>query len=197
MRIVVFGATGRTGRPVVEQALERGHDVAAFVRTPGRLEAHPRLTEAQGDALDAEAVSRSVRDVDAAISALGLDSLDRPTDHSDATAGIVRALNDARVRRLSIVSNQAIFFSKVAPAYAPYVAEHRRNVETLRESDLDWIALAPPLLTDDPPSGAYRVALDAPAGGDRISRADLATALLDSLDRTEWQGHAVGISSKE
>ena len=59
MRIVVFGATGRTGRPLVEQALERGHDVAAFVRTPGRLEAHPRLTEVQGDALDAEAVSRS------------------------------------------------------------------------------------------------------------------------------------------
>ena len=95
------------------------------------------------------------------------------------------------------MSNQAIFFSKVAPAYAPYVAEHRRNVETLRASDLDWVALAPPLLTDDPPAGGYRVALEAPAGGDRISRADLATALLDSLDRAEWRGHAVGISAEE
>ncbi|TKX84333.1 NmrA family protein, partial [Halorubrum sp. SS5] len=34
MRIAVFGASGRTGRPLVEQALDRGHEVVAFVRDP-------------------------------------------------------------------------------------------------------------------------------------------------------------------
>jgi putative NADH-flavin reductase len=37
MRLAVFGATGRTGVPLVEQALDRGHHVTAFVRDPGKL----------------------------------------------------------------------------------------------------------------------------------------------------------------
>ena len=36
-KLVVFGATGRTGREVVKQALEKGHHVTAVVRTPEKL----------------------------------------------------------------------------------------------------------------------------------------------------------------
>ena len=59
MRISVLGATGRTGRQIVEQALQAGHEVVAFARKPEALEMdHERLTVVQGDILDAERVSR-------------------------------------------------------------------------------------------------------------------------------------------
>lgn len=51
MRIAIFGASGRTGRPLVEQALEAGHEVRALVRDPSKLtESHGRLAVIRGDA---------------------------------------------------------------------------------------------------------------------------------------------------
>lgn len=37
LKLVVFGATGRTGNEVVKQALEKGHHVTAVVRTPEKM----------------------------------------------------------------------------------------------------------------------------------------------------------------
>ncbi|MFW6317495.1 MAG: NAD(P)-dependent oxidoreductase [Halorubrum sp.] len=79
MRILVLGATGRTGRPLVEQALERGHEVVAFARDPASLPTtirdDERVTVVAGDATDGDAVDRAVagdgRSVDAVISVLG------------------------------------------------------------------------------------------------------------------------------
>ncbi|MFE9558200.1 NAD(P)H-binding protein [Streptomyces sp. NPDC006703] len=36
MRIAILGASGRTGGTLVDQALERGHEVVALVRTPAK-----------------------------------------------------------------------------------------------------------------------------------------------------------------
>ena len=71
MRILVFGATGPLGRQVVDRALSAGHQVTAFVRTPGRLGSRPGLHESAGDVLDASAVAAAVPGHDAVISALG------------------------------------------------------------------------------------------------------------------------------
>ena len=66
MRLAVFGATGRTGKPLVEQALNAGYEVTAFVRDPSKLATkHERLTVVQGDATDAVAVERVVHVADA------------------------------------------------------------------------------------------------------------------------------------
>jgi uncharacterized protein YbjT (DUF2867 family) len=52
MRLLVFGATGGTGREIVNQALERGHYVTAFARKPERLGiSHQRLSVARGDVI--------------------------------------------------------------------------------------------------------------------------------------------------
>ena len=52
MKIVVFGASGRMGIKVVEQALEAGHTVIAFLRTSSKIVLqHPMLTLFQGDVM--------------------------------------------------------------------------------------------------------------------------------------------------
>ena len=72
MRLAVFGATGRTGKLLVEQALNAEHDVTAFVRprSLGKLIKHERLTVVQGDATDAAAVERAVNGADAVVSVM-------------------------------------------------------------------------------------------------------------------------------
>jgi FlaA1/EpsC-like NDP-sugar epimerase len=72
MRLLVIGATGGTGRELVQQALAHGHQVTAFVRDPARLQIeHANLRVAKGDVLDYATVEAAMRGQDAVVSALG------------------------------------------------------------------------------------------------------------------------------
>ena len=73
MRLLVFGATGGTGRALVEQALEQGHVVTAFARDPAKVgKAHQNLTVVKGNMLDYDSVEAAVKEQDAVLSALGV-----------------------------------------------------------------------------------------------------------------------------
>ena len=68
MKLTIFGASGRTGVHVVEQALVAGHDVVAVVRDPAKLTLrHERLQIAQADLTDEAAVGSAVRGADAVL----------------------------------------------------------------------------------------------------------------------------------
>ncbi|UVT15540.1 MAG: SDR family oxidoreductase [Nitrospira sp.] len=71
MTLVVFGATGRTGRVVISHALAAGYHVRALVRTP-RLGDLPIGVEIwQGDVQDPGVVEKVIRGTDAVVSCLG------------------------------------------------------------------------------------------------------------------------------
>jgi nucleoside-diphosphate-sugar epimerase len=73
LNVLVFGATGGTGRRLVEQALERGHTVTAFARDPGKIQLkHDNLRVAKGDILQPDTVAVAVAGQDAVLSALGI-----------------------------------------------------------------------------------------------------------------------------
>lgn len=72
MKLLVFGATGGTGRRLVQQALEQGHVVTAFARDPTKLRlAHDHLRVFRGDVLSKESVDAAVAGQDGVLSALG------------------------------------------------------------------------------------------------------------------------------
>jgi putative NADH-flavin reductase len=72
VKVLVFGATGGTGRALVEQALEQGYAVTAFARDPAKVRsAHQNLTVAQGNMLDVNSVEAAVKGQEAVLSALG------------------------------------------------------------------------------------------------------------------------------
>ncbi len=82
MRLVVFGATGATGRQVVTLALAAGDDVVAVVRNPSKLgQRHQRLTVVQAELTDVPALESAVKGADAVISVLG------PRPREDMKAG--------------------------------------------------------------------------------------------------------------
>ncbi|MFJ2171099.1 NAD(P)-dependent oxidoreductase [Streptomyces griseofuscus] len=79
MRIAVLGATGRVGRLVVEQALDRGHEVVALVRSPQQYTQPARIgvEVRQADVMSPQSFPE-LGDVDVLVSALGISKSDGP-----------------------------------------------------------------------------------------------------------------------
>ena len=104
MKLLVFGATGGTGRQTVEQALAQGHLVTAFVRQPTALAVqHANLAVVQGDGQDKDAVRSVVPGHDAVISALG--TRGGPPMLPEITRHILDAMQECGIRRSLWVSS--------------------------------------------------------------------------------------------
>lgn len=194
MRIVVFGANGRTGSAVVERAIARNDEVTAFARSREGAQ-RTAASVVRGDAFDADAVTAAIRGHDAVITALGVPIEGPTTDLSRPTANIVRGAEAAGVAHLSAVLSTVVFLTKVSERFAENRNEHLRNLDTLRGSGLDWVGICPRSIEDRPGTGSYVAVLDGRAPGSGISRFDLADALIDALERGDWMGHPVGVSN--
>jgi putative NADH-flavin reductase len=210
MNVVVFGATGRTGKLLVEGALGRGHDVTVFVRAPDKLGAlRERVQVVQGDILDGGLVSDAVDGQDAALVALGVARKKRdPAVNAQGTLNVIRSMQRYEVRRLVVLSaggtqdgtdpNLPWTFERVVkPLFLKHAFADLRRMETsVRQSELDWtIVRAAGGLTDGPARGGYRVepGYSLP-GGRRIARADVAAFMLDELERRDNVAHALAVA---
>ena len=211
VRITIFGATGGVGQHVVRQALGAGHDVTAFVRTAGRLNASgPRLTVAVGEVSDEAAVCRAVDGCDAVISALGPRTRRDAGIATTATGVLVRTMVETGVRRITVVS--AAPLGEPAPGerwvtrrvitpllwtlLRPQYEDLRRMEGVLMASPVDWTIVRPPRLTNGPRTGRYRTVVGgAPLHGTQISRADLADALLKSVEDPSQICRSVGVAA--
>ena len=101
MKLAVFGATGRTGKPLVEQALQAGHEVMALVRTPAKLALQsPRLTVVQGDVMNQAVVDKVVQGSDALISVIGQTKESPRNVQTVAITHIITAMNNYGIKRL-------------------------------------------------------------------------------------------------
>jgi putative NADH-flavin reductase len=196
MRILVLGATGGTGRQVVAQALERGHAVTAFVRSPEKLlERHTLLRVVQGDIARPDTIRPAMRGQEAVVSALGVRTLRPTTLLSDALPEILSAMNASRVRRIVWESSLGVGETRgrLGPLYNWFLipvllrhvfADKERQEKILRASPLDWTIVQPAALTNGPLTGKYRVGPEAPAGRlfPRISRADVAHFMIGEIE---------------
>lgn len=210
MKIAVVGATGRTGRQVVEQALARGDDVIAVARHPEALPRRgPGMISAAADVLDRAALAGALAGADAVVSALGIGASRQPTVvYSEGTANILHAMGAHGITKLAVISAvpagpraeqpflQRRVIIPVLERVFSFYDDMRRMETLLRGSDLDWVCLRPPRLVSKKAAGRYR--LDAsrpPPKAGSISHADLATALLDSLTRPGLYRHTAYVAS--
>jgi putative NADH-flavin reductase len=193
MRLLLLGATGGTGRQLLSQALERGHEVTAFVRRPEKLSAQEHLLVRTGDATDRASVNRAVAGQDAVLSTLGVRSPLAADLISPSLRALVPAMQEHNVRRLVWLSALGVGETRdQAPAFLriPFSTVLRRigqdkaaGEEYLRSTDLDWTLVYPPALTNGPRTGRYRSGETLTVKGiPRISRADVAEFMLAQLD---------------
>jgi putative NADH-flavin reductase len=206
MKLIVLGATGGTGLEIVRQAIERGHSVTAFVRSPERLKPfRDRITVKHGDLLNGEELERVLEGHDAVVSGFGPRA---PVSKADANllqqfaVALKGAMLHAGVMRV-VVESVAFLFkdSIVPPAYLlgrllfpGIVADASAMERVLRESELDWTIVRPPRLTDTPYTGKYRVREGhMPRFGFTISRADVADFMIKSVESHVSSRKIVGV----
>lgn len=206
MTAALFGATGQTGRRLLDELLGRDWTVRALARNRSRLSRTGPLTVLEGDARDLPAVTETIRGADAVFCCLGMTDIAKPvTDFSDSVQTILRAMKDLGVRRILAVASAGVLdhpdggyrFSKGVPDWLRNVAaEHVRNHEALRDSGLDWTLFCPVFLREDIPAGNGRFAYDSlPAGSDDTGYADLARTMAELAGVLESFGRRVGIVS--
>ena len=197
MNLVVFGATGGTGRLLLAQALERDHSVTAFVRsTPADDSLAGADRVVTGDARNEAAVASALRDAEAVVSAMGPQGSEPGNVYSNAIGTLTRSMVADGPRRLVISANSRVLDDR--PLESPYAAvsqEHRDALACLQVADLDWTVVATPMLSDEEPQGSFEAVVGDRGHAESITRADFATALLDALNRPEWAGHVVDVSN--
>lgn len=208
MKLVIFGASGRTGRPLVEQALQAEHDVVAFVRDPARLPlAHERLQVVQGNVLDAAQVAQAIAGADAVLSALGHTKGSPDTLQTIATEHIVKAMHMHGVKRLISLTGAGVRDPQDQPKLIDRVIRGllvllQRNVlrdaeqhaEVIRRSGLEWVIVRGPRLNEGPHTGTYRVGYIGKNSGTLASRADIADFMLKQVTDTTYLGQAPVVS---
>jgi putative NADH-flavin reductase len=165
MRLFILGATGGTGRELVDQALKRQHRVTAFVRTPQKLGA-PRegLTVLEGDPLSPQALEATLTGHDAVLSAIGPPGSGRTTVTRDSAQAALAAMRATGVRRLLTLSVAVLFHDGgwlaafLRKTFLRDIADDAVEMErVVTASDLDWTIVRPPRLTSGPLSQQYGV----------------------------------------
>lgn len=208
MDIALVGATGYVGSAILEEALGRGHDVAAIARRPEKLPAHPRLHPAGCDIADAEALARAFAGRQAVIHAFAppkdLSVVRRVEAQRQGTRAILEAMKRAGVGRILAVGGAGTL--EVAPGLRnmdrpEFPREWEGGAKSTAvikeilkaEPDIEWTFLSPAhLLVPGERTGTFRLGLDAllvgADGQSRITLADYAVAMIDELENPKHSG---------
>ena len=209
MRILVIGATGGTGREIVKQALDRGHNVVALARNPAKLDVtHERLRVVKGDVMNPASLDDTVRGCDAVVCALGHKRWLGPSNIlSQGTRNIVAAMEKNGVKRLVVesalgvgdsVGRLGVYYTLFTiPFILPfYWYDKGRQERVVRASNLDWIIVRPAQLTNGRKRGTYK---HGPRVGNylwslSVARADVADFMLNQIGETPYLRQAPGLS---
>ncbi len=155
MKLIVFGATGKVGQHIVSQALDQGHAVTAFARSPQKLtQTHEDLHLSKGDVLDSAAVKAAIKSHDAVLIALGMPLMNKEQLRAKGTANIVNAMQEVGVKRLICLSGMGTRDSyTLLPALHKYMIaplfmrrlfrDHELQENIIRASGLDWTLARP------------------------------------------------------
>lgn len=204
MRVLIVGATGNIGRLTLDKALNAGHQVTAFARSPNQLNiAHKRLHKVQGNVMNGTSLDTAMPGQEAVIAVFGA-----PLNWSTITSvpdlctvgthHIINAMKQHEVKRLVCMTGigagdskghgRFVFDNLILPLLLGriYVDKNRQEQEVMN-SDLDWIIVRPTELTDKIESGDYRVLTDLKGKkAQTISRADVADFLVKQIDSNKY-----------
>lgn len=203
MKVIVFGATGKTGDHCWRKAEAANHDVTVFGRSVERRYAKESINKIQGDVLDAEAVSQAVAGQDAVLVCLGPIGLKDRLTLSTGAANIRDAMLEHGVKRVVVVSAAGVgdswaripWYSKIlfSTMLKTILAEHAREEEIFANENLDWTAVRAAVLTEKPGTG--RVLASNNATTKTIPREDLAGFLVDQIGSTDHLTQTICVTS--
>ena len=194
MKVVLYGATGNSGRRILQELTSRGHQVTAVARDTSKLSS--TVTAVNDDLSSVEAIASIITGADVVVSAYA-----PPQDDTDAIVGVterqIAAVKKAGTARLIVVGGAGLL--EVAPgvtliasgylpeAYLPIAKSHEKALGILKASDINWTYFSPAgYFEAGERTGKFRLGttnLIANEKGDsRISFEDYAVALVDEIE---------------
>lgn len=207
MKVAILGASGKTGKPLIEQALSGGHEVIALARSPEKIAFDdPRVIKRQADAFDAESVIAALEGADAVITTVGKTDLrDKRINLSTAAhRAVITGMQKHGIKRLLVISSigaaQGIkrkgwrrnLYLYLRRKYYRDMFEMEREVMA---SGLDVTVLRAPILHDGPTTGQYQIMEDENYLDKlQIARADVAHFLLAEMTAGAWINRVIAVT---
>lgn len=210
--IALFGATGPTGKHIIEVALRQGYSLSVYTRDAKKVEALAgKARIVVGDLQDRDAIAKCIEGTDAVISALGPNGAniqgDRPIMHG--LSNIVSVMKQSNVRRLIQISTASYtdpkdgFDIKARALALMFKVIARKAYDDIKStgalianSKLDWTLVRIPFLNDDPANGQVDVGWYGKTKlGMKLSRGNLAKFLVDQLTDKTFVRAAPGIAN--
>ncbi|EEF62038.1 NAD(P)-dependent oxidoreductase [Pedosphaera parvula] len=203
MKLFILGATGGIGQHLLNIALERGHEVTAYVRSPQRVASrHERLKVVQGDVFNADQMAQSMAGHDAVLSSFGPTTVRSTTLRRRFGRTLAAAMRKSGVLRAEIVS-AAFLFRHIgvlgrllkATLFRQMIPDMKGMEDEVRQDDLNWTIVRPPRLTNGPAKRTFRtVGWNLPKGGFLISRADVAHFMIGEAEKPSHLKQVVGVA---
>jgi putative NADH-flavin reductase len=209
MKIIIFGATGGTGKLVTKQALQAGHHITVIVRNTDAVEnEHPNLEIVKGDVFKIETFEKTIKGKDIIISCLGIQKREPTTVYSDGVSNIIKAMQMHNVQRIICLSAGAVivppkgsvmskfFIKNILQKIFKYLYADMLVMEKiLKATSLQYTIVRPPWLRDTKHTGVYRIAINEHLENPtKISRADLADYIVTHVNDTETYQSTIELS---
>lgn len=203
MKIIVFGATGGVGQQFVQMAVEAGHEVTAFVRTPEKLKT-AGVHIIQGDAFNAEQVTAAIPGHEAVISCLGSSTGTKKSNELETMGkNIADGMEKAGVKRLVYCASAGvdreipgIMGKMMMKMLANPLADHRAALDYYKSKGVVYTIARPMGLKDAPLKTDYKEAVDGvPKGSSSIPRASVAHFMVKALTDPAYENKSVGLCS--
>jgi putative NADH-flavin reductase len=205
MKVALIGASGFVGKAVLNELLQKGHQVTAIARNAENLTAQSSLTIKAVDATDTETLAETVKGNDIVVSAFnaGWSNPNLYDDFLNGAKAIQEGVKKSGVKRFLVVGGAGSLFigghqlvdSPQFPAEFKAGASAARDYQDdiTTETELDWTFLSPPMEmhpgTSGVRTGQYRTGKDNPvfteAGRCYISVEDLSVAIVDEVERPQ------------
>jgi putative NADH-flavin reductase len=195
-RIILFGATGGTGKLVVEQALNAGFQVTVIVRDPFAFTLrHPELNIIKGDVLQPNTFEEAMDGQDVVVSCIGARKRGPTKVYSKGVSNILETMQKKNISRLICLSAIAVvvppgssmvmkFVIKniLQRLFGPMYTDMLLMEKILGESNINWTVIRAPWLRNSRYTGKYRISItEHLRNASKISRADLAHYIVKHL----------------
>lgn len=213
MKIVLFGATGYSGRAILAEALQQGYEVTVLVRNASKIQSrHPNLTIVEGDVLDSSAVASVLNHQEAVIQCLGIGGKGdgKPSTFiSDATKIMIDEMKKQQVHRLIAMSNigagnsvafQPWFFTNlILPVFMKWlkvIIEDKNRMEAIiMNSELNWTIVRCPNIVDKPAKGTVTATLDGKDLKLSVTLTDMAAFIVNQIRSSSFSRQAPCLSN--
>lgn len=208
MNIALFGATGGTGKCILDSAMQEHHQIRALVRSPGKLQKkYQKLSIIQGNALNRKDVYNTINGTDGVLCVLG-NTANNPTDLlTRSTRHIISGMNKHNVQRLVVLTSMGLGSTRAQiPWYARLftniflnnlMGDKRQQEQLIMQSNLNWTIIRPGGLTDQIPNRNIYTGTDTGIMAGPTPRKKVAAFMLQELRKQEFLRRKPVITSKD